>query len=72
MYLSIIVITFFFSAPDVGPEFISVHELYNLLTKGGGRVLVMDVRSQADYSESHFTDKSCLCINVPDDIVPPG
>ncbi|CAC5425634.1 USP8 [Mytilus coruscus] len=44
--------------------------LYTLLQEQDIQLIIMDVRSDKDFKESHITHK--CCINIPVEIVPPG
>ena len=56
--------------PTVQDYSVSALELYKYLMDAHMTVILMDMRSTADYDNSHIQHK--LCINVPADIVIPG
>ncbi len=56
--------------PPVDARIVSVYQLYNMLTDDDINVLIMDVRPDEQFEESHIKHKPC--INVPAEIVPPG
>ena len=49
---------------------ISVQQLYTLFNDSNTSLLLCDTRPDLQYAESHIKDNRC--INVPQDIIPPG
>ena len=52
------------------PRLIDVNSLYNLMTDNVSSLLLLDVRSEADYAASHVRHQSC--ISVPATVIKPG
>ncbi|XP_067653000.1 ubiquitin carboxyl-terminal hydrolase 8-like [Haliotis asinina] len=56
--------------PVTAPGSISPMELFTLLNDRETQLILMDVRTEEDYADSHISHKSC--INVPASILQPG
>ena len=56
--------------PKVTPGEITPTSLYTLLQEQDIQLIIMDVRTEIEYKESHINQK--CCINIPENIVPPG
>ena len=56
--------------PKVTPGEITPTSLYTLLQEQDIQLIIMDVRTEIEYKESHINQK--CCINIPENIIPPG
>ena len=56
--------------PKVTPGEITPTSLYTLLQEQDIQLIIMDVRTEIEYKELHINHK--CCINIPENIVPPG